>query len=78
MRSAVVLLLMVAAVLLGIRTLRYSDVAPLPDAATTTFLALGVAHRPTARVNEPPARRILRPGRRTLPRPERPLSHGPP
>ncbi|MGW7249934.1 hypothetical protein [Streptomyces decoyicus] len=49
-----------------------------PEAALTAFLALGIAFRPTARVNELAARRLLRPGRRTLPRPERPPSHGPP
>ncbi|MGW7490563.1 hypothetical protein [Streptomyces sp. NPDC054786] len=77
MGSAVAFLLIVA-IVLGTRTLRTFAPALLPDAAVTTFRALGVACRPTARVNEPAARRLFRPGRRTLPRPERLLSHGPP
>ncbi|MEU9486380.1 hypothetical protein AB0D83_22385 [Streptomyces decoyicus] len=62
----------------GARLLPHVHPALLPELAFTAFLALGVAFRLTARVNEPAARRLLRPGRRTLPRPERPPSHGPP
>lgn len=76
--GSAVVFLVILAIALGGRLLPHLHPVLLPEAALTAFLALGIAFRPTARVNEPAARRLLRPGRRTLPRPERPPSHGPP